>query len=201
MKKLVFMGILIASTLRAAPSILINEVSRSGIVWVELRNISSEVINLNGWKLRNAHGEDALSGSVKPGGYIVICESREQLLSNYPSIHSPIFEVRDGQIGSGVDPNNDMLEIVAPDGTVVDMVNWGMPRSSWQFYTRDLWNPGIIIHSPVIARIPDALDRDMPDDFRGVSTGTPGEMNQVYNGLGTVSWGKIKAIFAGQKRR
>ncbi len=192
--------ILIMSS-QAYSDVIINEISRDGVVWVELHNTGSGEVDLSGWKIRNSNGEDPILGRIKPGGYLVICESSQELRSHYKDIPSPIFEIRDGELGSGLKANSDMVALVAPDGSIVDQVNWGIPSSGWHFYNSALWNPGILDHSPILARIPNSFDRDMPEDFKGLASGTPGSMNQVYNGLGTVSWGKIKAIFAGQKRR
>ncbi len=202
MRNLVALLMLISAfKLSAEAGILINEVSRSDVVWIELHNTSSSAVDLTGWRIRNSSGEDPLSGTIKPGGYLVICESRARLEARYHDIKAPIFEVRDGTIGSGLKSNSDMVALIDRNGRIVDELNWGMPSSSWRFFNNSLWQPGILDQAPVLARIPNAYDRDLPEDFRGVATGTPGEMNQVYNGLGTVSWGKIKAIFAGQKRR
>jgi len=180
--------------------LLINEVSRGEVKWVEIYNPTMHDVNLDGWKLRNSNGEDMLSGVIQAHGYLVVCESRSELTQNF-EVQSQILELPDRRIGSGLNANADMLVLLDNRGRIVDFVNWGHPNPNWRFYFKDLWNPGVIASGSVIGRLPNALDRDLPDDFRGLGMATPGAMNQTYAGLGTASWGKIKAIFAGQKHR
>lgn len=176
---------------------VINEVCISGSKWIEIYNPTSSPIDLSGWSIRNRNGADPLGGTVEPGGYLVIMEEPQS-----GGLPGHIYLIQDGEIGGGLSSNSDMLELVDPSGNVVDRINWGVPSQSWPNYEPSLWNPGIDIHgSQYIARVPNGIDRDIPEDWREVHIPTPGRPNPLSTGLDTSSWGKIKALFSGGSRR
>ena len=181
--------------------LLINELSRGPIRWVEIYNPSSRVIVLDGWKIVNSGGEDFLKGSVEAGGYIVIVESMEGFSEVFPGISkSQMIEMEDRTIGSGLRKESDMLALVDPDGNVSDLVNWGTPDMNWKNYLPQLWNPGINSTKDVLARFPNGFDTDSPSDFHGATRPTPGSQNLQTSGLDATTWGKIKALFSGKRR-
>ncbi len=181
--------------------LIINEFSRGAIQWVEIYNPTSNKINLDGWKIRNAFGEDPLWGSIGPHGYLVIVSSRSSFNELFPTFNnSGLIEIQDHTIGSGLNWKNDMLSLIDPDGNISDCVNWGIPDPGWKYSNPFLWNPGISSNSDVIARYPNGKDTDSPVDFRGTSKPTPGSVNLQTSGLDTSTWGKIKALFSGKRR-
>lgn len=181
--------------------LLINEFSRGTIQWVEIYNPSSQDIVLDGWKILNSQGEDALKGSIGARGYLVIVASIEGFSELFPQLNrSLMIEMNDKTIGSGLDANADMLALLDPDGNISDLVNWGNPDMNWRHYFNQLWNPGIISHRDVIARFPNGVDTDSPTDFHGTSRPTPGSQNTETSGLDATTWGKIKALFSGNRR-
>ncbi len=186
-KLLVMMVVLPASLL--AGNVIINEVSVRGGGWVELKNTGSTPVNLKGWSISNSNGSDLIGDyTIQPGGYLVIATSR--------NVSADVY-LEDGSVGSGLSSASDMLLLRNQKGQVVDQVNWGRARPSWKNYTSELWAQGPdLMKTGVISRIPDALDRDSPNDFREVAQGTPGSENMYTAGLDTPSWGKIKALFS-----
>lgn len=193
MKRLVVL-IFIAFPLFAGHLVL-NEVSMGSLQWVEIYNPTSSNISLEGWKIRNRSGEDVLHGTVSPHSYFLIVNYRDNFHVVFPNVTAPIFEPVDHSIGSGLNRSADMLQLVNPEGEVVDQINWGTPDPSWRYYTVSLWYPGILVNSELIARIPNGRDRDSATDWRVPSNPTPGSENPVMSGLDSSSWGKIKALF------
>jgi hypothetical protein len=178
-------------------NLVINEISLGDNHWIEIYNPTSQVIDLSGWKIANRNGVDELSGVVYPRSYYVVAEAPD-FSGGLPG---HLYLVPDGEIGNGLSSSADMIALINPNGTVIDQVNWGTPSPSWPSYGVPLWNPGISV-SPgaYLARIPNGVDRDLPQDFKNVFIPTPGQPNPLTTGLDTSSWGKIKALFSGQRR-
>ncbi|MGC8894399.1 MAG: lamin tail domain-containing protein [candidate division WOR-3 bacterium] len=189
MKKVVMMLMIICPAMLVAGNLIINEVSVNQGGWVELKNTSSSPINLGGWQIMNSGGSDILPDVViQPGAYMLIAGSRAAKADVY---------LADGSLGSGLISSGDMLALVDPDGAVSDMMNWGEVNLSWKNYVPGLWGRGPNIGSTgILARIPDAVDRDLARDFREMPQATPGEENTYPMGLDVPSWGKIKALFS-----
>ena len=189
MKKLATMLMIIWPAGVTAGDIIINEVSVKDGGWVELKNIGSLPVSLRGWQIMNSGGSDVLPDVViRPGAYLVIAGSRTARADVY---------LADGSIGSGLITSGDMLALVNANGEVVDMVNWGELNPGWKNYIPGLWGRGPSMSSTgILARIPDAADRDLPRDFREMPQATPGDENTYPAGLDVPSWGKIKALFS-----
>lgn len=197
MKKIVIVAILLIFSDLWSEHLVINEVSLGDNRWIEIYNPTAQVIDLSGWKIVNRNGSDELGSVIYPGGYIIVAEN-----SNFPGgFPGHPYHIPDGEIGNGLSSTADMLALVDPQGEVIDLVNWGTPSSSWSNYNSSLWNPGIT-YSPgaYLARVPNGIDRDTPRDFKNVYIPTPGQANPLTTGLDTSSWGKIKALFSGQRR-
>jgi len=189
MKKLVMIAMIIWPAALVAGDIIINEVSVKDGGWVELKNTGSSPVNLKGWKIMNSGGSDLLPDVVvQPGAYLVIAGSRAVRADAY---------LADGSLGSGLIASGDMLALVNPEGEVVDMLNWGELNPNWKNYIPGLWGRGPSVSSTgILARIPDAADRDLARDFREMPQATPGDENTYPAGLDVPSWGKIKALFS-----
>ena len=175
-------------------AVIINEVNLFGHQWVELKNASSAPVNLEGWVIQNSRGADTLpSITIEPGGYALLSSSR--------GVQGADFYFPDGTVGSGLAASADMLVLLRPSGELEDAVNWGEADPSWPNYRPELWPKGARIGATgVIARIPDALDRDSPSDWLAVPEATPRSENSYPMGLDTPSWGKIKALFSGKSK-
>jgi hypothetical protein len=193
----------IALTLAAnlgASDLIINEVSHRGENWVEIHNPTQAPVDLDGYGLMNSMSQDQLQGTVPAQGYLLIVASAKGFYRKFPSASAEIFEVQDGEIGSGLSKEREMLGLVNPRGVLVDLMNWGNPDPAWPNFTSKLWFPGILSQEPYLARMPDGKDGDRPTDFTGVFEPTPGEKNPAPMGLSTASWGKIKALFSGNPK-
>lgn len=172
-----------------AGNVIINEVSTGHGTWLELKNTGSTPVNIGGWTISNSGGSDVLPDfTIQPAGYAVIAASRSQTADIY---------MEDGSIGSGLSTTGDMLVLADAKGRVVDQLNWGKALSSWANFSTGLWSQGPTMPTDgSLCRIPDALDRDLPNDFREITEATPGAENMYVGGLDTPSWGKIKALFS-----
>jgi hypothetical protein len=185
-----------AATLGAS-NLLLNEVSHRGENWVEIYNPSYAPVDLEGYRIANSMSRDRLDGRVPGYGYLVVTASERQFRHAFPEATVDVHEVSDGDLGSGLNPERDMLILVDPSGAVVDLVNWGNPDPSWPNFTSLLWFPGVLTQDLYLARMPNGKDSDQPTDFTGMFEPTPGDRNPAPMGLSTASWGKIKALFSG----
>lgn len=182
-------------------SLIINEFSKGNTQWVEIYNKSGRDIILDGWKLLNSTGEDAIHGMVKSHGYVVVVASKDGFSEFFPALSlGSVIEVADGSIGSGLRGDSDMLALLDPDGNLSDCLNWGTPDPGWKNFNSFIWIPGILREGDFLARFPNGQDTDSPSDFHPTSRPTPGSTNIRSSGLDATSWGKIKALFSDKRR-
>jgi hypothetical protein len=89
--------------------------------WVELVNVSTETVDLSGWKLGDGTSSQALpSASVAPGGYVVVAGSGATFDGSVLVVHPP-----SGTIGNGLGNDGDMLRLFSPSGDVIDEISYG----------------------------------------------------------------------------
>ena len=89
--------------------------------WVELMNDGSATIDLSGWRLGDARSSRELWGEIEPGERVVFAADQMAAAAG---------EVRllGGAIGNGLNNDGDTLQLIAPDGTVVEAVEYGGPQ-------------------------------------------------------------------------
>jgi hypothetical protein len=183
-----------------ASPLLINEVSRGDVQWVEIYNPNGFDVNITGWRILNSEGEDNLEGVVKAHSYLIIISYKDWFDSRYPSFGGAYYELPDHTIGSGMRKERDLLILLDKSGKIVDFVNWGNPDPNWKNYRSELWRPGLDIEGDVIGRLPNGVDTDRPEDWRRMLLPSPGGPNQGSSGLDVSTWGKIKALFSVKRR-
>lgn len=89
--------------------------------WVELTNIGSEALNLDGWRLGDANRSQVLSAFVlPPGSYVVVAGQAASLPSSVAAIR-----IAGGTIGNGLGNTGDAVRLLSPTGDVVDEVSYG----------------------------------------------------------------------------
>ncbi len=89
--------------------------------WVELVNVGSDPVDLNGWSLSDARGTDTLPAlHIPPGGYVVVAGRSVRAI---PGV--AMARVADGEVGAGLNNSGDVVTLVAPDGTVNDALSFG----------------------------------------------------------------------------
>ena len=94
--------------------------------WVELYNAGTEPVDVGGWLLGDATGADAVPApAIIPAmGFLVV---------RGPSTGAggtAAIAVADGEIGSGLANDGDIVRLLNPDGEVVDTVAYGADASS-----------------------------------------------------------------------
>ena len=89
--------------------------------WVELANDGSTAVDLSGWRLGDARSSRELWGQIEPGERVVFAADQ---------MAAADAEVRllGGAIGNGLNNDGDTLQLIAPDGTVVEAVEYGSPQ-------------------------------------------------------------------------
>lgn len=89
--------------------------------WVELINDGDETIDLSGWRLGDARSSRELWGDLAPRARVVFAADQ---------IAAPNGEVRllGGAIGNGLNNDGDTLQLIAPDGSVVEAIEYGSPQ-------------------------------------------------------------------------
>ncbi len=105
----------------SSPMVLLSEIAWMGSVenenheWIELKNVSSEIVDLSGWTVAAADGtpDIVLNGTVGPDGYFLLERTSDQ---SVPSVTSS--QIYTGALGNG----GESLELRDASGVPVDFV-------------------------------------------------------------------------------
>ena len=89
--------------------------------WVELANDGSTAVDLSGWRLGDARSSRELWGEIEPGERVVF--TPDQMATTDGEVR-----LLGGAIGNGLNNDGDTLQLIAPDGTVVEAVEYGSPQ-------------------------------------------------------------------------
>ncbi len=86
--------------------------------WVELLNEGDAAVDLSGWRIGDGRSSRALWGAIEAGARVVFAAG---------ALSSGAGDVRvlDGRIGNGLHNDGDVVQLIGPDGTVVDSVEYG----------------------------------------------------------------------------
>ena len=117
----------ITPTLIPVPSpgeVVVNEIGWGGTganaadEWIELYNTTDQAIALDGWSLVALDGGPAiaLSGVIPPGGYFILERTDDGTVSDIPA---------DLIYTGGLSNEGETLQLLAPDGTLIDTANQG----------------------------------------------------------------------------
>ncbi len=93
----------------------------SAYEWVELVNTSDQPISTAGWKLGDSSSLDALPALVVPPGVWIVVAGKSVAFSDGVTMIRPA----DGEIGSGLGNDGDLVRLIRPDGTLADAVSYG----------------------------------------------------------------------------
>jgi len=89
--------------------------------WVELANVGSEPVDLQGWRLGDGTRAQTLPALViGPGEFAVVAGGAVALGPAVPGIRP-----EGGEIGNGLGNSGDVVRLFAPDGSLVDEVSFG----------------------------------------------------------------------------
>jgi hypothetical protein len=90
--------------------------------WVELENLSDASVLLDGWQVGDSKTLDRLAGGVSvPAHAFVVVAAKSVALPD------GVLAVRpaDGEIGSGLNNDTDTVRLIDPNGTLIDVVEYG----------------------------------------------------------------------------
>jgi hypothetical protein len=130
--------------------------------WVELKNVSSADINMNGWMFGNSKDTAVVIGTdfiLPPGEYLVISRDTAAMRARYRSIRNMIRPARWHTLNSF----NDTLAVWSPRGAEVDRAAY---RSAW--FGGGAWT------AQSLERAPGAQDGTAPESWVLCDRPTPG---------------------------
>lgn len=173
-----------AYNLSAAPSssvVLINKIGLESLTpindineqadtdWIELYNPTAASVNIKGWQVCDDKICITLSVNdifISEYGFAIVAENRFDI-DAWDMPDSVTIITLEDMIGNGLDEKSEMLVLKNADATVVDSVNWGIPDTSWNNYSSELWDPGIAQESrtAVLKRLGNGTDTDSVSDW------------------------------------
>lgn len=89
--------------------------------WIEIVNFGTAAISTEGWRIADARESDAIPGvEVPPGGFLLVAGSSAAFAESVV-----VVRVADGEIGAGLNNSGEAASLIAPDGSVVDLMSFG----------------------------------------------------------------------------
>lgn len=94
--------------------------------WVEVHNASETPVDLKGWRLEDAGGSHTIGSSVivSPGSYVVLCRNANQ------GTNGGVYCDNEWS-GPILNNSGDTIDLIRPDGTVVDKVSYSAGTGNW----------------------------------------------------------------------
>lgn len=172
-------GVIVINEFMAHPLASYNEESGE---WVELYNRSGDWINLSGWVLSNALGQEVTMSTylLPPEGYYVLCACGDESMNGglIPDYVYGNFTIND----------TGRLTLISASREIIDEIIY---TSSWPVtagHSCERINPGWISSTPSTWDVSTIA-------FGNGDFGSPGSLNSVYeNSFVQNSWAFIKAF-------
>ncbi len=139
---------------QSPPQIWISEVYPAGRAdgeWFELSNSSDAEIQLEGWTIADAFGQDPLPPIAIPAGASIV------IAASSNADVEPLATIEDERIGRGLNDDGDDLILTDPTGAEHDRVSWGDETTA-------------------APKAGTSLQRDAPDSQPKIEAPTPGEI-------------------------
>jgi hypothetical protein len=167
----------------AAGAVVINEIAWGGTAanaadeWIELFNTTGQAADLTGWRLAAADGQPtiALSGIIPPGGYFLLERTDDDTVANIPA---DLFYT------GGLGNQGETLQLLAPDGTLIDSANlaaglWPAGSGSPDYASMERVDP-LAPDTPDNWASNNGLARNGLDANGNLLNGTPKQLNSTY---------------------
>ncbi len=160
-----------------SPIIVINEINYNSSPtfdtgdWVELHNPGDAALDLAGWRFLDSEDSHVFTLAagvvVPPGGFIVLCEDRDDFLALFPETEA-VF----GDLGFGFSGSGELLRVQNPEGELIDAVVYGDSPP---------WPTEPDGYGPTLELIDPRSDNSLPGAWAASQgNGTPGATNSVY---------------------
>jgi hypothetical protein len=169
----------------AQSGLKISEVSTVNPSWIEIINLGSSPVNLNGYKIRwgGNSGISFLQGVytipsvvLNPSAVLVITED---FSTAQPAVPAGVFKAYcGGTIPWNVTPGvgvNGCVALNDPLDLGLDRMKWGNPLQDFSIYGSP-WSSAIVPTSSTMFRN-SPVDTDAPADWTSTATPTPGAVN------------------------
>jgi phosphatidylserine/phosphatidylglycerophosphate/cardiolipin synthase-like enzyme len=189
---ILFLLILIFTSIKSSADILINEVMNNPKPndnyneWIELYNPTNKYINLSNWIIEDNSAEDFLEGDfengngstiIPPQGYAIIADVGTKIYENFSIPNKTIrLTVDDKSIGNGLGNSNDKLILKNITGIKIDSIEWGFDYLDIPGFPI---NPGE--EGSSICRYQNIDTDDTSNDFYEGIIPTPGSENIFLN--------------------
>jgi hypothetical protein len=136
MRKTIFLAVLLFTSFLAQAQnrydVVIDEllpdptpsIALPGVEFIELKNVSTTIINLSGWRITDATGQSGPlpNYSLKPDSFLIVCSSGSlaQLLAYGPAVSVTSFP--------SLDNDGDVISLKTPSGRLIHSVSY---TSDW----------------------------------------------------------------------
>ncbi|NCC51158.1 MAG: DUF11 domain-containing protein, partial [Spartobacteria bacterium] len=142
-----------------------------GFQWVEIYNPMTTPVDLTGWSLRDTApglSDNLPPFTIAPGEFVIVAGRTNDFLLDYPGYTGRVFEVADGQIGSGLNHFGDGVILVNDSAALVDGMSYGASKT--------VMNPSIptVAAGHSSARDPANEDTGVRADWVDQTVPTPG---------------------------
>ena len=98
--------------------------------WIELFNPTDQEAILEGWTLRDNHGQDSMpSSTISPGHYLVVAATALGFAESNPDFADTFVVLDDGSVGDGLGHSGDRVAVFDGDGDEVDAMSYGVDGS------------------------------------------------------------------------
>jgi hypothetical protein len=152
-----------------------------GFQWIEIYNPMNAPVTVTNWYIEDAAPgvrDDLPAFTIAPGEFVIIAGRTNDFLSMYPAYTGQVYEVADGQIGSGLNHFGDGVILFNEGGTRQDAMSYGAS------------NRGLSPPIPTVAeghsleRDPANEDTNTRNDWVDQPTPDPGDGNVVVGIMG-----------------
>jgi hypothetical protein len=97
--------------------------------WIELRNISTGTINLEGWRIRDSStsGSDLIPAgfTLDPGCSLVVASRADTFLNNHPGFNGTLLDLNSDIGNNGLSADGEVVRVFDPNGVLIDCMSWG----------------------------------------------------------------------------
>lgn len=170
----------------AQSGLVVNEVATGALDWIEIANLGTSTVNLNGYRLYAAWGTTTLATSnntlfgavtLAPGQTLVVTETANLSTPTTPAGVTKVYSgyaIGFGTTGTGT--VSGCASLVNPSGVSVDLVSWGSASNASFLFGGTFTGTPYQPTAGNVGRVGNT-DTNASADWFAASTVTPGALN------------------------